>query len=1013
MRMVLPARNRTVAGIALASVASLSATAARAHAQVLNFRHYTGAEGLPQSQVLGIYQDRQGYLWFATYGGLTRFNGLDFHTYTRQDGLASNAAYDVTADERGRLLIGTSRGVCIMDHERFACRGQRDGLVSDNMRSVRSDGAGGIWASSAAGVSHIAAGGRIRNYTTADGLPPGRAGRLVVDAAGTAWVATERGLARFEHDRFVVDSAAPVGAASVEFVAWAGDRLLFGSRNRLFIRKGGVTTQVATGPLPDSARFTDGTIAPGGTIWASLRSGVLRVADGNTDLLTERNGLLSSLVNRVFIDREHDVWFGTERGASEHAPGPFRTYTEAEGLPSPFVRAIASDANGTLWLGTRAGVAVRDGDRFRAVPLPKVQDNRVYSLAREPGRDGRMLVGTSHGLFVYRAGDVRALHEADGLPGEVVYGLAADSTGVWVATERGLARWEHGRLTKVDRPGLAGLNIMSIARDRRGRLWLGRLSGGIIVVDGDSIRSLNAAQGATDQVVWSMREDDQGRIWAATNGDGALRIDDAGIKHFTMADGLASNFVWQVLLDSRHNVWMFGNLGLDRLSGDQLRHYGRGAGLLELEGAANSAFEDRDGNLWFGTGSGVVRFNPGLDAEPSVAPSVYVEEASDDGVPFALASTRGVRLDRGVVRIRFAAPTFRDQSVVRYRYRLVGANSAWSTPMTENTITYAGLGPGDYRFEVMAMKGALRSAAPAVIAFTISPAFWQTWWFIGLGVVLFAAVAAAVPVLRARSLERERRRLEGLVAQHTKELAHQNARLAQSNRDLEHFAYVASHDLQEPLRKIQAFSDRITKVYAPKLDDQGRDYLARVGGAAARMQRLIDDLLSLSRVTTKRNPMETIELNPLLDDVLSDLDFRIQSTHGQVEVGVLPRVAGDPVQFRQVFQNLIGNALKFHRPDERPLVRVLATDIGDGMVEIRVSDNGIGFDTKDAERVFLPFHRLHGRGLYEGTGIGLTICQKIIDRHGGAIRAESQPDVGTTFIITLPTLGPIGARHAA
>src|SRR6185436_11428020 len=149
-----------------------------------------------------------------------------------------------------------------------------------------------------------------------------------------------------------------------------------------------------------------------------------------------------------------------------------------------------------------------------------------------------------------------------------------------------------------------------------------------------------------------------------------------------------------------------------------------------------------------------------------------------------------------------------------------------------------------------------QSAVPAAVQFSVLPPFWQTWWFILLGASLLLAGAVAVPVLRARSLERERQRLETLVEQHTRELADKNARLEQSNRDLEHFAYVASHDLQEPLRKIQAFSDRVTRLYAEKIDDQGRDYLARMGSAAARMQCLIDDLLSLSRITTKQQSIE-------------------------------------------------------------------------------------------------------------------------------------------------------------
>jgi signal transduction histidine kinase len=203
------------------------------------------------------------------------------------------------------------------------------------------------------------------------------------------------------------------------------------------------------------------------------------------------------------------------------------------------------------------------------------------------------------------------------------------------------------------------------------------------------------------------------------------------------------------------------------------------------------------------------------------------------------------------------------------------------------------------------------------------------------------------------------------------------------------------------------------KAYAPKLDDQGRDYLGRMSGAAARMQRLIDDLLSLSRVTTKANRMEQVALSEIAHDVLTDLEFRLHSTRGRVDFEALPEITGDPVQLRQIFLNLIGNALKFHRPNEAPAVRVSAAHTDAQTVEIRFEDNGIGFDSKDAERVFLPFQRLHGRTEFEGTGIGLTICQKIAERHGGTIRAESTPGKGSRFIVTLPVRGPAGERHAA
>jgi signal transduction histidine kinase/ligand-binding sensor domain-containing protein len=1001
---------RATRDLGVATTIALLLASRAASAQTINFRDYTSAEGLPASQVLAIHQDHLGYIWFATYGGLSRFNGKEFRTFSKEDGLSSNAVWDVTEDGKGRLLLATSRGLCIRDQGRFTCYRQADGLVDDNARTLAFDRAGGVWVGTHRGLSYVS-GGKFKNYTTTEGLPSERVTRVAVDSSDRVWVATDKGLARLEGDRFVQESRELTADTVVQFVAPAGKGVLVGASHHLFVRDGSASTEI--GGIPDSTIFVDGAVDRDGTMWIVTRTGALRIRSGHVDQINEDNGLLTPLVNRVAIDREGDVWFATENGASKHVPGPFRTYTMREGLPSDFVRAIAVDAEGRLWTGGRNGVAVHEGERFRAIPLGPLPDNRVYSLSRAP--NGGMLIGTRRGLVWWKDGKVTQFHTADGLPGEVIYSLVPDGRGgVWIGTERGLGIWQNGKIVSANRPELSRSSLISMTRDSRGRLWMGRTAAGIAILDGDSLRVLGPAEGATDQTVWALREDRQGRMWAATNGDGALRIDDKGIRRFTTKDGLASNFLWQVLADSRGDIWLFGNQGLDRFSGDYLAHYGRGAGLIELEGSATAAFEDDESNLWFGTGSGVVRYTPGLDVRPAMAPPVYIEEATRNGEPFAADSSKSLpRFLRGDVRFTFSAPSFRDESTIRFRYRLVGASDSWSAPTSERSVTYARLRPGRYRFEVMAMNGAVESTSGAAVDFDVLPRFWQTWWFALTGLLVLLGAAAVVPLLRARGLEKERRRLEGLVARHTRELADKNARLEQSNRDLEHFAYVASHDLQEPLRKIQAFSDRVTKGYADRLDDQGRDYLGRMGSAAARMQRLIDDLLSLSRVTTKKNPIEPIELRELAQEVLGDLEFRIQSTHGRVELGELPLLHGDPVQIRQVFQNLIGNALKFHRPGEPPVVRVTAVQSASdpSFVEIHFEDNGIGFETKDAERVFLPFQRLHGRVQYEGTGIGLTIVQKIAERHGGTIRAESAPGKGSTFVLTLPVSGPMGEQQ--
>jgi PAS domain S-box-containing protein len=239
-------------------------------------------------------------------------------------------------------------------------------------------------------------------------------------------------------------------------------------------------------------------------------------------------------------------------------------------------------------------------------------------------------------------------------------------------------------------------------------------------------------------------------------------------------------------------------------------------------------------------------------------------------------------------------------------------------------------------------------------------------------------------------------------------LTQKAAELARSNSELEQFAFVASHDLQEPLRKIQAFGDRLRGKCEGVVPPESLEYLERMQSASARMRRLIDDLLTFSRVIRNSEPFQLVDLTTLTKEVLSDLEVRIERTGAKVEVSELPMIDADPMQMRQLFQNLIGNALKFQPPGNTPIVKItgrtITTPAGRSCAEISIQDNGIGFDEKYVDRMFAVFQRLHGRTEYEGTGVGLAVCRRITDRHGGTITARSKPGEGATFTVTLPSV---------
>ncbi len=280
-----------------------------------------------------------------------------------------------------------------------------------------------------------------------------------------------------------------------------------------------------------------------------------------------------------------------------------------------------------------------------------------------------------------------------------------------------------------------------------------------------------------------------------------------------------------------------------------------------------------------------------------------------------------------------------------------------------------------------------------------------------LGMMVLARVNMRNEDKLRRSLEQQNERLSEQVTARTQELTLYAEELSRSNRELEDFAFVASHDLQEPLRKIRAFGDRLMSNYASQLAGKGEDYIIRMQLAAERMSNLINDLLEFSRITTRGKEFKEVDLTGLVDEIVGDLEVAIEESDAQIEVCELPKVTGDPGQLYQLFLNLLSNAIKFRKPDTAPHIKLdyqLVTH-SDAVTEEQIeshefvlADNGIGFDQEFADKIFVPFQRLHGRSEYKGTGIGLAVCRRIVERHGGQITAVSEQGLGAKFIIIIP-----------
>ncbi len=755
------------------SVALLAGLAAPAGAQRLNFRNYTGFDGLPQRQVLALAQDRDGFLWLGTYGGLSRYDGRRFTTLTTHDGLGGNAVRDVVVDGEGHLWVGSlGGGVTVVEGGRPVriLRGPEE-LVADYVEDLEACRDGTVWVSTDAGLTRVGPEGS-RHFTVADGLPDPLVRQVRCTRAQGILAATEGGLARFTGEAFEPVETGGLSRIPVRAVLEDGERLLVATRRGVLVLQGRRVRPLDLGEGSAGVRVVDMVRGPGGSVWLASTGGVFEIAGEQVTRLDRRNGLPTEEVHRVMVDREGTVWFGTGAGLSKFVPGPFTAHTAPEWLPSGGARAIAEDADGVLWFGGRRGLArFRPGEE-RAEAVAGLPAPRVYAAEPLPG--GGILVGTLRGLCLVEGSRVRRVWTVrDGLPGNAVLCLAAvpGRREVWVGTGGGTVLWRGGRLVEPGDGALASARPLALETAAGDRLWVGLRAGGLLLAEsGRVVARYGPEEGLSAETVWSLHRDGEGGVWVGTNGDGAFHVREGGVEKVSTAEGLVDNFVWQVLRDSRGDVWFYTSRGLDRLHGSRIRHYGRGDGLPDLEGMAGAVLEDRRGNLWFGCPSGVVRYDPGGEPGPGIPPPIFVEgfrSGNGDG----LASGAVIGHPPGVLTFELSSPSYRDESAIRFQHRLLPVETRWSYPTESPTITLAAIGPGRYRLEAIAVDAdGRRSVEPATVEFAVLAPWWRRPGTVLAGLLVLTAAVVTGSRWKSRRGRLERLRLERMVAERTAEL---------------------------------------------------------------------------------------------------------------------------------------------------------------------------------------------------------------------------------------------------
>jgi len=988
--------------------------------QALNLRQYRNQDGLAQVQVLSLVQDTLGYLLIGSYGGLTRFDGSEFTTLTREDGLPSNTVQSLARDARGRIIVGTGGGACLMEDGGFRCVGDgRDGGPPLSVHHAFADSDGRTWLSTAGGITVVDAAWTqvLATYTAANGLPTDWVWQVRRDDSGTMWAATAGGLARLAGATFEARHSTEIPVARVLISTLAG--LIAGGDRDLW--RVNDTSATALGAPPATMEYVAATEDRRGTVWLAGRAGLVEWDGSRFRLFDERNGLAQNALLALVVDREDNLWLGSDQGLTRLTHGAIAAFTANEGLPGPFVRAIHEDADGRLWVGTREGLAVWNGESFRTVTRPgDLPDDRIYSIGHEA--DGPLLVGTRGGLVAWDGSVRQTFRTQDGLPDDYVRSVLADpSGGAWVATRSGaITRYEQGRIV----PFAEGHPLHSVVADAmiydaEGRLWMALPAGGVAIWDGEVVTELGPTDGLSEDPIWSFAVDLEGGVWMGTNGGGSVRWANESATRVRMTDGLANDFVWQLVAARDGAMWMYTNQGLDRYQDGEFRHFGIGDGLLELEGSANSGLQTADGTLWFGSGNGLMRYTLEDDVLNDVPPPIVIDRVDAEGMGLLKP---GVVLPHRVplLTLNYEALSFTRPEDVRYRYRLVlnGNIPEWSAPTPASEVRFAEMGSGDYEFQVMGYNNdGVPSLEPAVFAFSVSPAPWETWWFRLFALLALLALGRVILSWRTRRLIAERYRLEEEVAAQTEELRAKNVDLEHA-RDAAEAAKTAkstflasmSHEIRTPMNGVLGMAQILL---GTEQTEEQREHTQTILSSGGALMAILNDILDFSKIEAGKLEVEPIPFDLMVScsDVASLLSPKAEEKGIEIVLRYAPEtprhLVGDPGRIRQILTNLAGNAIKFTAEGHVLIeVEALGQDEGAAQIRVAVHDSGIGMDKEAMKHLFQPFHQADASTTrrFGGTGLGLAISRQLVEIMDGEIGVESTPGEGSTFwfVLTLP-----------
>lgn len=903
-----------------------------------SFKQLSTKDGLAQSQVRAMAQDAQGYLWFGTLGGASRFDGLEFTSFALSDGLPDPQVTAIVRDPQDRLFLASGNSLARWDGRSFTAeplpaesKGARILVMAagpDGRLFIGTDGAG-VFVRTEGGIQSLD--GLSGNTAThVRSLAPLSDGRMLIGLRDGLLLWSKEGCTavRVGDSEPKTINALAVGRDGSWWVGTSMDGLYR-------IRPDGTTEEYdeENGLLRNNVRCL--LLDDRDRLWIGTKFGLNMLENGRLRIFTVHQGLPNDNIWCAYQDTEGGLWFGSDgAGVMKYAGDRFITFTVRDGLCSDLVMSITADAKGDLWLGTYDNGICRMDGMATVTTLDGLPNNTVWSGLRD--RNGGLWFGTSAGLVHLVNGVVQKLPSQVTVHEQPVLSLNEGPDGtIWCGMREGLLgfRPDGSTIYHASGPDGPGRSIRSMQRDRYGHLWMAT-DKGLVRMDGDRFDRWTTTQGLSDNTVHCLLLDGKGRLWTGT-ANGLTCMDGGVLRSIRLADDFGSNYFDLLVSDGTGRIWAGTNNGLYVFHPDSLlrnsasaEHISLNDGLRSLEFNLNAATLDR-GRLLLGGSAGLVyhdlKSDPGSGNEQApqarmIGIRSFLQHTDwstrssgfdDNGLPVDL------RLDhqRNHLTFDYLAISLTEPDKVVYRYWLKGFDQDWLPPTKARFASYSNLSQGSYSFEVISSTGDGRWSAPASFSFEIMPPFWLRWWFFALCGIVLAAIGYGT--LRYRAVQRERR-------EHTRQLMlrsrmlqlEQQALNANMNR---HFVFNALNSIQYHINK----QDRAT----------ASRYLTSF---AKLMRRNLD--ASQNDTTTLAEELERLELYLLLEHMRfkDKFEYRIE-----VEPGLNTMEAKLPAMMLQPYvENSIWHGIL--PLDGAGTVRIEVKKVADDRVEIRVVDNGIG-----------------------------------------------------------------------